>query len=49
MNTNEELIRLYSKQLKIPTFADYKEILRQADPASDFSALLLELMKAETL
>ena len=48
MNTNEELIRLYAKQLKIPTFADYAELLRQADPASDFSDLLLELMKAET-
>lgn len=49
MNTNEELIRLYAKQLKIPTFADYTEVLRQADPASDFSSLLLELMKAETI
>ena len=49
MNTNEELIRLYARQLKIPTFADYTEILRQADPSSDFSSLLLELMKAETI
>lgn len=48
MNTKEELIRLYARQLKIPTFADYGEVLRQTDPASDFSDLLLELMKAET-
>lgn len=48
MNTNEELIRFYARHLKIPTFADYTEILRQTDPASDFSDLLLELMKAET-
>ena len=48
MTTNEELIRLYARHLKIPTFADYAEILRQADPASDFSDLLLELMKTET-
>ena len=48
MNTNEELIRFYARHLKIPTFADYTEVLRQADPASDFSDLLLELMKAET-
>ena len=47
MTTNEELIRLYARHLKIPTFADYAEILRQADPASDFSDLLLELMKTE--
>ena len=49
MNTNNELIRLYAKQLKIPTFADYSEVLRQADPSSDFSDLLLELMKAESI
>ena len=38
----------YAKQLKIPSFADYQEVLRHADPASGFSELLLELMKAET-
>ena len=37
MTTNEELIRFYARHLKIPAFADYTEILRQADPASDFS------------
>lgn len=49
MTTNEELIRFYARHLKIPAFADYTEILRQADPASNFSDLLLELMKAETV
>lgn len=48
MNTTSEMIRLYARQLKIPTFADYDEILRQADPSADFGTLLLELMKAET-
>ena len=48
MNVADELIRLYAKQLKIPTFADYQEVLRQADPSAGFSDLLLELMKAET-
>lgn len=48
MNPNAELIRLYAKQLKIPTFADYAEVLRRADPSADFAELLLELMKAET-
>lgn len=48
MNPNAELIRLYAKQLKIPTFAEYAELLRRADPSADFAELLLELMKAET-
>ena len=48
MNANEELIRLYAKQLKIPTFADYSEVLRHAEPSADFATLLLELMKLET-
>ena len=48
MNSNAELIRLYAKQLKIPTFAEYAEVLRRADPSADFAELLLELMKAET-
>lgn len=48
MNPNAERIRLYAKQLKIPTFADYAEVLRRADPSADFAQLLLELMKAET-
>lgn len=48
MNPNAELIRLYAMQLKIPTFAEYAEVLRRADPSADFAELLLELMKAET-
>ena len=48
MNATEELIRLYAKQLKIPSFTEYQEILRQADPSAGFADLLLELMKMET-
>ena len=48
MNAVDELIRLYAKQLKIPSFAEYQEVLRQADPSAGFSDLLLELMKVET-
>lgn len=48
MNANTEMIRLYAKQLKIPSFAEYEEILRRSDPSADFSELLLNLMKAET-
>ena len=48
MNATDELIRLYAKQLKVPSFTEYQEILRQADPSSGFADLLLELMKMET-
>ena len=48
IDAKEEQIRLYARQLKIPTFAEYEEILRQADPSADFGTLLLELMKTET-
>ena len=43
----DEQIRLYAKQMKIPTFADYEQVLRQAGPDLGFSDMLLELMKAE--
>lgn len=43
----DEQIRLYAKQMKIPTFANYKQILRQPDPSLGLSDLLLELMEAE--
>ena len=48
MNVTDELIRLYAKQLKIPSFTEYQEVLRQANPSAGFADLLLELMKAET-
>ena len=48
MNATDELIRLYAKQLKLPSFTEYQEVLRQADPSSGFADLLLELMKMET-
>lgn len=47
INVVDEQIRLYAKQLKIPTFAEYDDIIRQADPSLGLSGLLLELMKAE--
>lgn len=48
MNATDEMIRLYARQLKLPTFAEYHEILLQAEPSACFADLLLELMKAET-
>lgn len=47
MDTREEQIRLHSKQLKIPTFADYQDVVRQLSPSADYSDFLLELMQAE--
>jgi hypothetical protein len=43
-----EQVRLYAKQLKLPTFAQYPDILRKTRPDARFEELLLELMKAET-
>ena len=33
--------------MKLPTFANYNDILRQAKPGADFSELLLDLLMAE--
>lgn len=43
----KEQIEIYAKQLKIPTFGSYSDVLRQADQKADFGTLLLELMKKE--
>lgn len=43
----DEQIKLLSKQLKIPTFAEYHNIQNHADPNSTFGELLLLLMRAE--
>lgn len=48
MNVTEEQIRFYAKQLKIPTFGDYRQILRTVSPDADFGDLLLELMRTES-
>ena len=42
-----EQIRLCARLLRLPTFAEYEQILRQAEPSAGFGDLLLELMKAE--
>ena len=47
IDTKAEQIRLYARQLKIPTFAHYADTLRQCTPDTDFSGFLLELMMAE--
>lgn len=47
IEAKEEQIRLLSKQLKLPTFANYADILRQCKPDCDFGDLLLDLLMAE--
>jgi len=47
MDVKEEQIRLYARQLKVPTFANYRDLLRQCKPEADFTDLLLDLMMAE--
>ncbi|NLZ81160.1 MAG: ATP-binding protein [Clostridiales bacterium] len=42
-----ESIRLYAKQLRVPSFAIYSEILRHADGGMGYEEFLLELMKKE--
>ena len=48
IDAREEPIRLFSRHLKIPTFANYRDVLRQSKTSADFSDLLLDLMRAET-
>lgn len=48
MNVTDEQIRLLAKQLRLPTFGDYQQVLRQSDPSAGFGDLLLELMRAES-
>jgi len=47
VDVTQEQVRLYAKQLKIPTFADYPDLLRQCRPDAGFGELLFELMKRE--
>ena len=44
--TNEQ-IKLLSKQLKVPTFVHYPDIIRRCEPDMVFDELLLMLMKTE--
>lgn len=52
MNTidpSKELIKLYAKQLRIPCFCDYENIIRQLSPEDGYDKFLCELMKQELL
>lgn len=48
MNTLlKEQISMYAKLLKLPTFAQYEDVLRQTAPDQSMECILLDLMKAE--
>ena len=47
IDAREEQIRLYAKQMKLPTFADYGEIVRRCETNADFSDILLQLLTRE--
>ena len=42
-----EQVKILAKQLKIPTFVQYPDLLRQAGADTDFGSLLLTLMRNE--
>jgi len=47
INPVHEQIKLYARQLKIPTFSNYTEMQRRLKQDSTFETLLLELMSEE--
>ncbi|NMB04421.1 MAG: ATP-binding protein [Tissierellia bacterium] len=49
VNPIADQIRLYARHLRIPTFAEYQDILRRMKPDDTFDELLLECMKAESI
>lgn len=49
LNVTSNVINLYCKQLKLPTFNHYEDIIRQLDKDKSYADFLLELLKAEAL
>jgi len=48
INVKAQSISLYSKQLKLPTFCDYENIIRQLDTKMGYEDFLLELLRSES-
>lgn len=42
-----EQISLYAKQLRLPTFTEYDDVIRQADPDLSYGGFLMEMMRRE--
>jgi DNA replication protein DnaC len=47
INPIEETIKLYAKQLRIPTFTTYENVARQLSPGDGYDKFLCEMMKQE--
>ncbi|PKM85984.1 MAG: hypothetical protein CVU87_13545 [Firmicutes bacterium HGW-Firmicutes-12] len=48
INVKAQSISLYCKQLKLPTFCDYENIIRQLDTKMSYEDFLLELLRVES-
>lgn len=48
INIKAQSISLYCKQLKLPTFCDYENTIRQLDSNMSYEDFLLELLRTET-
>lgn len=46
-STHEQAIELYSKQLRLPTFNHYSNVVRQLENNQSYEEFLLALMKME--
>ena len=42
-----EQISLYAKQLRLPTFTEFEDVIRQADPDLSYGGFLMEMMRRE--
>lgn len=42
-----EQISLYAKQLRLPTFTEYDDVIHQADPDLGYGGFLMEMMRRE--
>lgn len=46
-SVQKEMIRLYAKQLRLPTFNSYEKIIRQLSAEDGYEQFLIQLMKQE--
>ena len=47
INPINEQISLYAKQLRLPTFTEFEDVIRQADPDLSYGGFLMEMMRRE--
>lgn len=46
-NAANEIIKLYAKQLRLPSFNKYAKVVQQLEPNESYADFLLKLMKTE--